>query len=70
VINQSQSKESNTMSTINNEIRTRPGTCPTHGPVTAEKKVPKLKFPIMVTGPARAAAAMRPYRCPDCGAKA
>lgn len=58
------------MTTIDNEIRTRPGTCPTHGRVTAEKQVPKLKFPFAVSAPARAAAAMRPYRCPDCGAKA
>lgn len=58
------------MTTIENEIRTRQGTCPTHGPVMAEKQVPKLKFPFMVTAPARAAAVMRPYRCPECGAKA
>lgn len=58
------------MTTIDNEIRTRPGTCPTHGRVTAEKQVPKLKFPFAVSAPARAVAAMRPYRCPDCGAKA
>lgn len=58
------------MATIDNEIRTRQGTCPTHGRVTAEKKVPKLKFPIVVTGPARLAASMRPYRCPECGARA
>jgi hypothetical protein len=57
------------MTTIDNEIRTRQGTCPTHGRVTAEKAVPKLKFPFMVSATARAAAAMRPYRCPDCGAK-
>jgi hypothetical protein len=57
------------MATIDNETRTRQGTCPTHGRVIAEKQLPKLKFPIMVTGLARAAAAMRPYRCPDCGAK-
>lgn len=58
------------MATIDHEIRTRQGTCPTHGRVTAEKKVPKLKFPIVVTGPARLAASTRPYRCPECGAKA
>jgi hypothetical protein len=51
------------------ETRTRQGTCPTHGRVTAEKQVPKLKFPIVVTGIARGAAACRPYRCPECGAK-
>jgi hypothetical protein len=54
---------------IENETHTRQGTCPTHGQVTAEKKVPKLKFPFVVTAVARAAAAMRPYRCPECAAK-
>lgn len=58
------------MATIDNETRTRQGICPTHGRVTAEKKVPKLSFPFVVTGIARGAAAMRPYRCPECGAKA
>jgi hypothetical protein len=58
------------MATIDNDIRTRPGICPVHGRVTAEKQVPKLKFPFMVSVPARTAATMRPYRCPDCGAKA
>ena len=58
------------MASIDNDIRTRQGTCPTHGQVTAEKQLPKLKFPFVVTVPARAAAAMRPYRCPECGAKA
>jgi hypothetical protein len=58
------------MATTDYDIRTRPGTCPTHGPATAEKKLPKVKFPVMVTGPARAAAALRPYRCPECGARA
>jgi hypothetical protein len=58
------------MAMIDNEIRTRPATCPTHGRVTAEKKVPKIRFPFVVTGIARGAAAMRPYRCPQCGTKA
>jgi hypothetical protein len=57
------------MAVTNSETRTREGTCPTHGQVTAHKQVPKLKFPIVVTGIARGAAAIRPYRCPDCGAK-
>ncbi|MGN6869626.1 MAG: hypothetical protein ACTHMY_14640 [Solirubrobacteraceae bacterium] len=57
------------MTMIDNETHTRQGTCPSHGQVTAEKTVPKLKFPFVVTGVARAAAAMRPYRCPQCGAK-
>jgi hypothetical protein len=57
------------MAMITNEIRTRPGACPTHGQVTAEKQVPKLKFPFVITGVARSLAAARPYRCPNCGTK-
>lgn len=58
------------MALIDNETRTRPGTCRTHGHVTAEKQLPRLTFPFLVTGIARGWAAMRPYRCPRCGAKA
>lgn len=58
------------MAMINTETRTRPGTCPTHGEVTAAKQMPKLKFPFIITGLARGLAAARPYRCPTCGAKA
>jgi hypothetical protein len=58
------------MAMIENETRTRPGTCPAHGHVTAEKPVPKLKFPFIVTSVARGLASARPYRCPSCGAKA
>jgi hypothetical protein len=57
------------MAMTDNETRTRQGTCATHGQVTARKQVPKLKFPVVVTGIARAAAALQPYRCPECGAK-
>lgn len=32
-------------------------------------EIEQLKFPIVVTGIARGAATMRPYRCLDCGAK-
>jgi hypothetical protein len=38
--------------------------------VNAEKPVPRVKFPFLITGPARLLAALRPYRCPTCGAKA
>jgi hypothetical protein len=55
---------------FNMEIRTRAAQCPTHGPVSAEKRVPKLKFPFVITGLGRGLAALRPYRCPACGAKA
>jgi hypothetical protein len=57
------------MAMIEHETRTRRGECPTHGQVTAEKHVPKLKFPFVVTGIARLAAQLRPYRCRDCGAR-
>jgi hypothetical protein len=51
------------------EVRTRQGSCAAHGQVTAEKRVPKIKFPFFVTGAARGAASVRPFRCPSCGAK-
>jgi hypothetical protein len=57
------------MAMIEHETRTRRGNCPTHGQVTAEKNIPKLKFPFVITGVARLAAARRPYRCRDCGAR-
>ena len=57
------------MALIDNETHTRQGTCPTHGQVTGEKRMPKLTFPFIVTGVARGAAALRAYRCPRCGAK-
>ena len=49
-------------------VQTRVGHCPTHGTVQATRHVPRLRFPILVTGPMRLAALSRPYRCPDCGA--
>jgi hypothetical protein len=55
------------MGMIEHETRIRPGNCPTHGQVTAEKHVPKLKFPFVITGIARLAAARRPHRCRHCG---
>lgn len=58
------------MAMIENETRTRPAHCPTHGDVRAEKKVPKIKFPFVITGVARGLGALRAYRCPACGAKA
>jgi hypothetical protein len=57
------------MAMFEHEIRTHQGACPTHGSVTAEKRVPELKFPFFVTGVARGAAVLRPFRCPSCGAK-
>jgi hypothetical protein len=58
------------MAMFENQTLTRRASCPTHGDVTAEKRVPKLKFPFLITGIARSLAAGRPYRCPSCGAKA
>lgn len=51
------------------EIRTQTGACPQHGQVAGIKQLPKLKFPIVITAVARGAAALRPYRCPDCGGR-
>ena len=49
------------------EIRTRAGQCPTHGPVTATKSIPKLRFPFLVWLVRRWVAQLGPYRCPTCG---
>ncbi len=55
----------------NPTIRTRPGHCATHGDVTAQKTIPKLKFPfVIVFLLRRLVAAIGPYRCPTCGEKA
>jgi hypothetical protein len=57
------------MAMFEHEIRTHQGACPTHGPVTGGKRVPRIKFPFFVTGVARAVAVLRPFRCPSCGSK-
>jgi hypothetical protein len=57
------------MAMIETEIRTRQGTCAEHGRVQAVKELPAIKFPFVITAPARGLAALRPYRCPGCGAK-
>jgi hypothetical protein len=57
------------MTTTDDQTRTRQGMRQTHGRVTAETHMPKLKFPFLVTGGTRAVAAMRRYRCPQSGAK-
>jgi predicted RNA-binding Zn-ribbon protein involved in translation (DUF1610 family) len=54
---------------IKNETRTRHGKCRTHGEVTGSKLVPQITFPFFITGIARGLAAIKPYRCPECGAK-
>jgi hypothetical protein len=57
------------MAMIENETRIREGTCPEHGKVQGVKELPAIKFPFLITAPARGLAALRPYRCPACGAK-
>jgi hypothetical protein len=57
------------MAMIETEIQTRQGTCPEHGRVQAVKEVPRIKFPFVITAPARGLATLRPYRCAACGAK-
>ena len=57
------------MSMFKCETRTRLGSCPARGQVKGEKHVPKVTFPFVITGVARGVADMRPYRCPECGAK-
>ena len=57
------------MAMIEKETQTVQATCPKHGQVQAVRQVPKVKFPFLITGPARYFAARRPYHCPECGAK-
>jgi hypothetical protein len=45
----------------------RTGTCRTHGIVQAERQLPKLTFPFVVTAPMRYLAKRKPFRCPECG---
>jgi hypothetical protein len=47
---------------------TRSGECPTHGAVQAERQLPKLSFPFLITAPMRYFAKRKPYCCPECGA--
>ena len=47
------------MAMFEHEIRTHQGACPTHGSVTAEKRVPRIKFPFFVTGVVRGVAVLR-----------
>jgi hypothetical protein len=58
------------MATAKTETRTRPGRCPTHGDVSAQKVIPKLRFPFFVYLVLRWIAMAKPYRCPTCGEKA
>jgi hypothetical protein len=59
------------MQTVNTITRTQPRRCPTHGEVAAEKTIPTFKKPfVFIFLFRRLAAALRPYRCPQCGARA
>jgi hypothetical protein len=59
------------MATASSNTRTRPGHCPTHGEVTAERTIPTFKFPFVIVFLVRRLLAnFQPYRCPTCGAKA
>jgi hypothetical protein len=49
-------------------LQTRSGTCPTHGRVQAERQLPRISFPFVVTAVLRFFALRRPFRCPECGA--
>jgi len=59
-----------TTTTSQESVQTRPRRCSTHGLVEGTRKMPKLRFPFIITGAMRLAAAARPFRCPRCGAKA
>lgn len=58
------------MAEPNTETHTRQAICPTHGQVTAENEVPRLRFPFLVWFAARRLSARKPYHCPACGAEA
>jgi len=46
---------------------TRTGTCETHGAVLAERQLPTLTFPFLITAPMRYLAKRKPFHCPECG---
>ena len=49
------------------ETQTQTGRCPTHGPVEAEREMPKMGFPFFVYAILRSRAQKKPFRCPECG---
>jgi len=53
----------------NGIIQTRSGRCPSHGVVDATRILPRLKFPIVVSGVQRLLALAGPYKCPRCNAR-
>ncbi len=48
-------------------IETQTGTCATHGTVNAQRPLPSLTFPFIVTAGMRFVARRKPFRCPECG---
>lgn len=59
------------MPATNTATRERPGRCPTHGDVRAVKTIPTFRAPFVITFLVRRSlTAVKPYRCPECGAKA
>jgi hypothetical protein len=59
-----------TTATSQESVQTRPSRCATHGPVEGTRKMPRLRFPFIITGVMRLVAMTRPFRCPRCGTKA
>jgi hypothetical protein len=51
---------------MSDQNETRVGTCPTHGIVRGERRMPRPGWPFVVYALRRLLAARRPYRCPDC----
>jgi hypothetical protein len=55
---------------MSDKTETRIGTCPTHGTVRAERRMPRPGFPFLVYAIRRLMAANRRFRCPECGTQA
>jgi hypothetical protein len=53
---------------MSSTLETRIGVCSMHGTVRAERRLPKVTFPFLVTAPMRYLARRKPFRCPECGA--
>jgi hypothetical protein len=53
---------------MTSEVETRTGRCATHGAVRATRKMPALRYPIILDVAVRAVARHRRYDCPTCGA--
>jgi hypothetical protein len=51
------------------KVKTKAGTCPTHGSVQATKEVPVFTPPGLFYVFKVMGSAFEPYRCPQCGSK-